>query len=627
MKKLASRLMDPFELRVLKRRWVVMAMLAPCFAVALVAAHWLRFETIGAEDLRRVVRILPGVIAIKLTVFMWFGIFRGWNSFVTFHDLVQLLKATTVSSILVAMCDYLLTPSADLPRSIFFLDWSMTTALVGGLRSLTRIRGEWLSRARKEKSRAPVLILGTNENGEGLLRYLRTSASGRYRVVGFVTTRASEVGFHIGGVPVLGKLDNIEELIETTQPSEILVASGSVSARDLRWLVQSASHKSTEVKVLPSYDQLLRGDLDLQPRPVCIEDLLRRPPVKLDQAGLAKWLTGRTLMITGAAGSIGSEITRQLLQFKPSKVVVVDRWENGLFHLDRSLRELGDDCPIELCVADVGDGQRMGELIGTHRPEIIFHAAAYKHVPLMEGNPGEAVKNIVLMTAQLADLALEHGVSSFVMISTDKAVNPTNVMGACKRVAELYVQSLQAEMGCDFITVRFGNVLDSAGSVVPIFREQIARGGPVTVTDPEMVRYFMTIPEASRLVIQAGAIGEGGEIFVLDMGNPVRIVDLAEDMIRLSGLEVGRDIEVQFVGRRPGEKLYEELYSDGERHKSTEHPKILVADCERMSRLEIARAIRQLRNLSNAPGQMVLEQLAAIVPGFDHAPLPAKKAA
>ena len=627
MKRFANLMFSPFELRIFKRRWLVMALLTPCFALALIGSHWLRFETVSPQQMERILGMLPWVIAIKLTTFMWFGVFRGWNSYVTFHDLISLLKATVVSSFLMALADYLLTPATDMPRSIFMLDWSITTALVGGLRSISRLRGERIFSSLRGDSRQPVLIVGTNDDAEGLLRFLRTSAASQYRVEGFVTTRATEVGFHIGGVPVLGQLNAIGDIIEKHQPQEVLVASGGISARHLRWLVKEATARSTEVKVLPSYEKLLRGELGLQPRPVCIEDLLRRPAVKLDQEGLTEWLGGKTLMITGAAGSIGSEITRQLVRFAPAKIIAVDRWENGLFHLGRSLAEAGHTCPIERCVADAGDRDRMGELLASHQPDIIFHAAAYKHVPLMEANPGEAVKNIVLMTAQLADLALEHGVGSFVMISTDKAVNPTNVMGACKRVAELYVQSLQADTGCDFVTVRFGNVLDSAGSVVPIFREQIARGGPVTVTDPEMVRYFMTIPEASRLVIQAGAIGEGGEIFVLDMGNPVRIVDLAEDMIRLSGLEVGRDIEVQFIGRRPGEKLYEELYSDGERHKATEHPKILVADCERLSRLEIARAIRQLRNLSNAPSQMVIEQLAAIVPGFAHDRIPVREAA
>jgi FlaA1/EpsC-like NDP-sugar epimerase len=294
----------------------------------------------------------------------------------------------------------------------------------------------------------------------------------------------------------------------------------------------------------------------------------------------------------------------------------VDRSENGLFFLERELRTLAQPAGIDICVADVTDARRMEVLFGRFQPDVVFHAAAYKHVPLMEDNPGEAVKNIVLATQQLADLALHFKVTSFVMISTDKAVNPTSVMGACKRLAELYVQALAEDSGRRYVTVRFGNVLDSAGSVVPIFRQQIAAGGPVTVTHPMMTRYFMTIPEASQLVIQAGAMGRGGEIFVLDMGQPVRIVDLATDMIRLSGLSVGEDIEIQFVGPRPGEKLFEELHATGEGHVATDHPKIVVAVSPPMDLQHVRHAIGQLGKLVEQPAAAIVTQLQCYVPGF-----------
>jgi FlaA1/EpsC-like NDP-sugar epimerase len=323
-------------------------------------------------------------------------------------------------------------------------------------------------------------------------------------------------------------------------------------------------------------------------------------------------------MVTGSAGSIGSEIARQLLHFAPARLVLVDRWENGQFFLERELNRLAANQDVEMCIADARDKERMERLFKRNRPHVVFHAAAYKHVPLMEANPGEAVKNIVLMTRCLANLSAKFGAESFVMISTDKAVNPTSVMGGCKRVAELYVQALAHQSSCRFVTVRFGNVLDSAGSVVPIFRQQIAEGGPVTVTHPDMVRYFMTIPEASQLVIQAGAMGRGGEIFVLDMGDPVRIVDLATDMIRLSGLRAGHDIEIQYVGRRPGEKLYEELHVHGEKHVATSHPKIMVAESEHVGFQQIQTAIEQLANVTEGSKQLVLEQLRRTIPQFQH---------
>jgi FlaA1/EpsC-like NDP-sugar epimerase len=374
------------------------------------------------------------------------------------------------------------------------------------------------------------------------------------------------------------------------------------------------------VKVLPSYEQLLQGTVDMKPREVSIEDLLRRDPVQLNMQELQRWIDGHVLLVTGSAGSIGSEICRQLLQFSPRRLVLVDRSENGQFFVERELRRLASATQIDVCMADINDAQRMSQLFEDYRPGIVFHAAAYKHVPLMETNPGEAVKNITLASRQLADLADRHGVSSFVMISTDKAVNPTSVMGVCKRVAELYVQALAETSECRFVTVRFGNVLDSAGSVVPIFRKQIAEGGPVTVTHPDMRRYFMTIPEASQLVIQAGAMGRGGEIFVLDMGEPVRILDLAADMIRLSGLEVGKDINLEFIGQRDGEKLFEELHCDGERHLATTHPKIMVADSKKVELMSLARSLAHLRDLTRSRNSAIRSALRAIVPQYAGSP-------
>jgi len=349
---------------------------------------------------------------------------------------------------------------------------------------------------------------------------------------------------------------------------------------------------------------------------------LRREPVELEMDNLRQWIDNRVLLVTGSSGSIGSEICRQLLSFAPRKIVLVDRNETGQFFLERELRAMDSAVDVEVAIADLLDQRRMGRILEDCRPQIIFHAAAYKHVPLMEAHPGEAVKNIVASTRRLADLATRHQVESFVMISTDKAVNPTSVMGACKRAAELYVQSLTDLSSCRFVTVRFGNVLDSAGSVVPVFRQQIAAGGPVTVTDERIERFFMTIPEAARLVIQAGTIGQDGEILLLDMGDPVRIVDLAADMIRLSGMEVGKDIEIEITGLRPGEKLFEELHIPGEKHLPTRHPKITVADRKRRDQEMIATAVEQLIRSSNGDSSRVIELLQALLPEYKRSPRP-----
>jgi len=365
---------------------------------------------------------------------------------------------------------------------------------------------------------------------------------------------------------------------------------------------------------LPSYEQLLAGSVAVNPRPVAIADLLRRPSVELDSDGIHHWIDGRVVLVTGSAGSIGSEICRQLLNLSPAKLVLVDRSETGQFFLERELRRLAPHAELAVALGDLTDVARMEALFREHRPAIIFHAAAYKHVPLMETHVGEAVKNIVLATKHLVDLAEEHRAEGLVMISTDKAVNPTSVRGSCKRLAEQYVQSKAATSACRLVTVRFGNVLDSAGSVVPIFREQIAEGGPVTVTHPDMIRYFMLIPEAAQLVIQAGAMGRGGEIFVLDMGEPVRIMDLAQDMIRLSGLRVDEDIEIEFTGLRPGEKLFEELYSDRELHHPTQHAKIMAAAGAPRKLLAVLHDIGRLGDVADEPNEVIRAVLREIIP-------------
>lgn len=595
--------------------WLLVLGLAPCVYYL---AFWLRFEGhVPGWYTRKFASTCLVVATIQGIAFWRFQVFGGWTRYLTFNDLLRIVQATVISSVVFAVWEYVISTSLAVPRSVFILNWAGMLVLVGAIRAWDRLREELTSLLPWMRSQHLVLIVGANQAGEAILRNLRC-ANLPYRVLGFLATEAEAVGRHIGGVPVLGTVDQLAELADGRGLEEVLVTSGELSGRQLRALMELGRRSGLTIKVLPSLEQLMRDKVDLTPRRVCIEDLLRRDPVSLDQEGLSRWLKDRDLMVTGSAGSIGSEICRQLLKFQPRRLILVDRWENGQFQLDQELSRAVQGTELRVCLADVSDQQRMRALFSVERPEIVFHAAAYKHVPLMEAHPGEAIKNIVLLTKHLADLALENRVQSFVMISTDKAVNPTSVMGACKRVAELYCQSLAGMEGCQFVTVRFGNVLDSSGSVVPTFREQIARGGPVTVTHPDMRRYFMTIPEASQLVIQAGAMGRGGEIMVLDMGQPVRILDLAEDMVRLSGLTPGEDIEIEFVGLRPGEKLFEELHVDGEQHLATSHPKILLARCQSRSQLEIARTLKRLANLTDSPPEFILAELRRAVPEFRH---------
>ena len=591
--------------------------LAPIFVGIYYLDFWLRFEgQLTAVERHCFGATVTWIVLVKLGWFAGLRACQGWRRSVTFYDLMVLLQAVTGGLATMVMIQYLLAPHPIIPRSVFLLDWGTTIVVLGGARSLVRGFREAHWPLVSSASRVRVLIAGAGDMGASTLQMIRRIDRPRYQVVGFVDHRAGLVGSRIEGVPVLGTCENTCQLIERYRVRQILVMQGELTGSQLRKLVDNAGHSDCEVRVVPHYRQLIEGSVTVQPRPVSIEDLLQREPVRLDIEDIRQWIDGRVILVTGSAGSIGSEICRQLLQFAPQRIVMVDRAETAQFFLERELRPLADENQIDICIADVLNETRMRRVLMQHRPHVIFHAAAYKHVPLMEDHPQEAVKNIVTATRGLADLAMEYGVDSFVMISTDKAVNPTSVMGACKRVAELYVQSMAGRSDTRFVTVRFGNVLDSAGSVVQLFREQIAGGGPVTVTDPEMRRYFMTIPEASRLVIQAGAIGQSGQILLLDMGQPVRIVDLAADMIRLSGLRVGQDIALEFVGLRPGEKLYEELHISGEQLAPTCHPKIIVADHKPASVDDLRGTIDQLEQLAEKTPDAIVDLLEQIVCGY-----------
>ena len=602
-------------------KFLVAAALLPVFFGTYYLGYLLRFEgRPWPEGMSAFAATAGWIVAVKLLVFVSLRIHQGWSRPVTFYDLVALLKATTASFLVVLLADRYLLAASLIPRSIYLLDWGATIVTIGGARSVLRGFRELAWVPFLPSNQVPTLIVGANDAGELLLRAIIRDGNRSYRVLGFIDKGALRLGAKIAGVPIIGTLEQTWGLAERYGVKEILVAKEGLSGTEVRRLMDEARQHHLELRVLPSYDQLLTGQVSIQPRPVAIDDLLRREPVHLDLEGIRKWIDGCTLLVTGSAGSIGSEICRQLLRFSPERLVLVDRAETPQFFLDREVSQYNPQVKVDVCVADVLDKRRMRQIFEQYQPHVVFHSAAYKHVPLMEEYPGEAVKNIVLASQRLADIAAEFETESFVMISTDKAVNPSSVMGTCKRVAELYVQSLNGQSGCRFITVRFGNVLDSAGSVVPVFREQIARGGPVTVTHPEMERFFMTIPEAARLVVQAGAIGQGGQILALDMGRPVRIVDLATDMIRLSGFEPGQDIEIEYIGLRRGEKLVEELLKVGERQLHTSHPKISVAEHCPCEHEVMCQAVFELEQLVYEPRDLILAKLYEIVPEYRYPP-------
>ena len=525
-----------------------------------------------------------GVVLLKMVVFYLAGLCHvSWGR-VAFGDLTSLVWATTLSMLIFAAIDSFLlsTGWVGIPRvrrSVILLDWGATIMLVGGMRMLWRSIREELKPLWSGQEVTTAVIVGADSSGEMIARNLSSGSANPYVIAGFLDDDPDLRHTRVAGVEVLGGIDAAAAEIARYGVDEVIVQSGLLTGKRFRALLDDCAHANAVVKVLPGIDELLNGPSDLSHvrlRPVEIKDLLRREPVKLDDTAIRVLIEGRSVMVTGAGGSIGSEICRQVLRFNPKKLLLVERAENSLFLVEQELTRLEPRPDFEPLIADITDEHRMSQIMTVHQPEVIFHAAAHKHVPMMEWNPAEAIKNNVFGTRMLARLADRHGVREFVSISTDKAVNPTSVMGCSKLLAERYVQALSTTSQTKFIVVRFGNVLASNGSVVPTFQEQIRRGGPITVTHPGIERYFMTIPEASQLVLQAATQGEGGEIFVLDMGESVKIVDLARDLISLSGLEQD-DIEIVYTGLRPGEKLFEELYFDDEKRVATRHPKVFCA--------------------------------------------------
>jgi len=557
---------------------------------------------------------LPAVLAIKLAIFALLGHWRfGWRN-ASFSDLSALLRAATVSSLVVATADRLIGNDI-LSRRIFILDWALTILILGGLRVLWRFtREEYRSLVAPRYCRK-ALIVGTGLTGQSLARQFLSDPTLNYLAVGFLADDESRKGDRLGGVRVLGTPDEAVELAVQHGASDILVISDVLPGKRLRALMEQCKAAELNLKVIPATDELLAGDYASQIRDVDINDLLRREPVELNDDKIRQLVRGQTVMVTGAGGSIGAEICRQVLRFEPGKLLLVERAENNLFHIDAEMHRAGHGHQVVCCLADVSDRSRMEALFAVHQPKLVFHAAAHKHVPLIESNPGEAIKNNVLATVQLAELANQYQAREFVLISTDKSVNPTSVMGVSKQIAERFVHAYSEAADTKYVVVRFGNVLASAGSVVPIFQDQIRRGGPITVTHPQMQRFFMTIPEASQLVLQAAAMGSSGEIMVLDMGEPVRIVDLARDLIRLSGRREA-DIDIVYTGLRPGEKLFEELYFDDERMLPTPHPKVFVAYHRPYELAEVVHTIEQLSEIAESSPEEVRKVLRRVSPEY-----------
>jgi FlaA1/EpsC-like NDP-sugar epimerase len=593
------------------------------FALAFILAYLLRFDfNIPPTELFNMTVQLPGVVMIQLGAFYLLEGHRLIWRFISLEDVYRFVWAALLSAAPVVMLR--LTLPGELrqfrtPLSVTIMDLILAFGGALGLRMLRRVMFE----ARKKQAvkaqtvagaRKPVLLIGADRTAVMVAREIQNHSM-ELEVKGFIEDDRRAHGSVIQGVPVLGGTCDLPRLARELDIDQVVIAVHA-SRKKMRELVGICERIPIRARIIPGLHEIVEGSVQVREiRDLQIEDLLGREPVQLDEQDMKRFLTGRSVMVTGAGGSIGSELARQVARFQPSTLFLVERAEFSLFNIDREMRERWPEASIVSLVADIADRERMRSIFSSHRPQVVLHAAAHKHVPMMEVNLTEAIKNNVLGTHVLGEMAGNFGVEVFVLVSTDKAVRPRSMMGASKRVAELVIQYLNQRFATRYVAVRFGNVIGSNGSVVTIFQEQIRKGGPVTVTHPDMTRYFMTIPEAAQLVLQAGTLGEGGEIFILDMGEPMRILDLARDVITLSGLKPYEDIDIIFTGTRPGEKFFEELQTNEETMTKTRHPKIFIGKIAAYPEERVSRTLLRLTALARREDELELRKcLIALLP-------------
>jgi FlaA1/EpsC-like NDP-sugar epimerase len=598
--------------------------------IAAVVAFAVRFEDIAwvGQNLRLVLPYILVAGPLRLLALYSLGMYRRLWRHASIGELKQILVAGAVAAVIAALVGIWLLPATNitptrLPFSVLFIDGFLTTAAIALPRLLVRtVRIK--NRRRRDDPGRPALIVGAGDTAKLVAKELIANPQLGFDPIGFVDDDPTKQNHMLLELPIMGALSSIKSIVEQHGVSELIIAMPSAHGDVVRKVVRAGLDCGIPTLTVPSLPELISAKTNgTSLREVEIQDLLRREPVETDLAAVAELATGETVLVTGAGGSIGSELCRQIGRLAPARVVLVGHGENSIFDVLHELRLDFPDVSFTPVIADVRDRKRIAAIFAVHQPHAVFHAAAHKHVPLMEENVIEAITNNIFGTLNVVDAALEAKCRHFVLISTDKAVRPTSVMGATKRVAELIVQHAALKYDCNFVSVRFGNVLGSRGSVVPTFLRQIRSGGPVTVTHPEMQRYFMTIPEAVQLVLQAGALGRGGEVFLLDMGEPIRIVDIATDLIRLSGLTVGTDIEIRFTGMRPGEKLYEEMFFSAENVLTTDHPKVLRARNGILPE-GVMRRIETLVSAAEAehPDDELRQLLRSLVPDFHPHPTP-----
>lgn len=575
--------------------------------LAWVLAYWLRFNfNIPPNFSSSMWLNLAWILPVQVSLFFIFGLYQGVWRFASTPDLKRILKAVAIGGLMMAMVYLMLKPFGVIPRSVLILSPILLLLLMGASRFTYRAWKEHKLYGGMSAVGKPVIILGAGDAAINLVKDLARSKA--WQVIGLLDDDKTIVGRQLEGAKVLGAIKDLPNIAEKYQTTHVIIAMPSALHKERRAAVEIANSAGMTVLTVPAFDDLMSGKVSVsQIRKVEVEDLLGREPVQLDTLGLQELIENHVVLVTGAGGSIGSELCRQILKYHPSQLICVDLSEFSLYTIEQEFNRLikKSDVEIVYVTADVKNNHRVRQLLQKHQPSVVFHAAAYKHVPLMENtNVAEALSNNVLGTHVLANACRDSNVSKFVLISTDKAVNPTNVMGVSKRLAEMVCQGLQKDGSTKFVIVRFGNVLGSSGSVIPKFREQIASGGPVTITHPDITRFFMSIPEAAQLVMQAGMMGDGGEIFVLDMGEAVKIINLAQDMIRLSGFQ-SEDIEIVYTGLRPGEKLYEELLADGELTLPTPHQKLRIASARTVDVIWVKKLLKWIESIQSADEQLI----------------------
>jgi FlaA1/EpsC-like NDP-sugar epimerase len=561
-------------------------------------AFSLRFDlNIPEEYIFIFLKTLPILIITKLLIFYYFGIFEGLWRYVGMDDLWQIIKASFAATATFFIVEMFIYGLQGFPRSVFIVDFVMCTSLISGVRFFTRLFRERYRPADSLKKKK-VLIVGAGEAGVLTLKEYRNNPSAG-EVVGFIDDDPVKHHATIRGVKILGGRTKIKDIIDKYGVEEIVLSIPSAKGEVIRDIVSHCQIPNVKIKIIPGLQKILNGELQVKPRDVRPEDLLGRETVIIDKSEISHYIRDKKVLITGAGGSIGSEICRQIIRFKPKEIVLFDHNENDVYFLVIEFNTKHPNISVKTVIGDIGDVGLLKRTFSHYKPQIVFHAAAHKHVPLMEENPSAAVKNNIVGSRNLIYASNHYGVERFVLISTDKAVNPINVMGMSKRIAEMILQTKSRVSKTKFMAVRFGNVLGSAGSAIPLFKRQIEEGGPLTITHPDAERYFMSVNEAALLVLQAGAIGKGGELFILDMGEQIKMLDIAKNLVALSGLTINKDIDIKFIGLRPGEKLSEELLLDKEKDKVTKHQKIYVSQSGEFNSVKLNSQIKELARLAN----------------------------